>query len=79
MEKNIELYTWTYCPFCQGAKQLLDSKGLKYQETILDDNEERRKELKAETGQGTVPYVFIDGELIGGFDDLKKLDSEGKL
>lgn len=79
MNKKIELYTWSYCPFCKNAKKLLDSKGYKYDEYILDNNEEKRLELKAKTGQGTVPYVFIDGELIGGFDDLKKLDDKGKL
>ena len=73
------LYTWSYCPFCQNAKKLLDNKGYKYEEHILDNNDDKRQELKNETGQGTVPYVFIDGELIGGFDDLKKLDDEGKL
>lgn len=79
MDKKIELYTWSYCPFCQNAKKLLDEKGYDYEETVLDDNEDRRKELKEETGQGTVPYVFIDGELIGGYDDLKAMDEEGKL
>lgn len=79
MDKKIELYTWSYCPFCQNAKRLLDNKGYKYEEHVLDDNEEKRLELKTKTGQGTVPYVFIDGELIGGFDNLKEMDDKGRL
>nr|WP_300005677.1 glutaredoxin 3 [Tissierella sp.] len=79
MDKKIEMYTWSYCPFCQGAKKLLDEKGYKYEETVLDNDEARRKELAEETGQNTVPMIFIDGELIGGFDDLKAMDKAGKL
>ena len=79
LDKKIELYTWSYCPFCKNAKKLLDKKGYKYEEVVLDDDEAQRLELKEKTGQGTVPYVFIDGELIGGFDDLKALDDAGNL
>lgn len=79
MEKNIELYTWTYCPFCKKAVELLDSKGYKYVEHLIDNDQEKKQELTKQTGQSTVPYVFIDGDLIGGFDDLKKMDDEGKL
>lgn len=79
MDKYIELYTWSYCPFCQKAKMLLDSKGYKYDEVVLDDKDARRQELLERTGQNTVPYIFIDYVLIGGYDDLKKMDDEGRL
>ena len=79
MEKKIELYTWSYCPFCQNAKRLLDSKGYKYEEHVIDNDDEKRQELIGKTGQNTVPYVFIDDELIGGFDDLKAMDDAGNL
>lgn len=79
MDKKIELYTWSYCPFCQNAKRLLESKGYKYDEIKLDNDEKKREELIAQTGQSTVPFVFIDGELIGGYDDLKALDDKGQL
>lgn len=79
MDKKIELFTWSYCPFCVKAKELLDSKGYEYDEVVLDTNDVRRQELIERTGQESVPYVFIDYVLIGGYDDLKKLDDEGKL
>lgn len=79
MDKKIELYTTRFCPFCSRAKALLDHKGYKYDLYELDQDQTRKKELEDETGQNTVPYVFIDGELIGGFDDLKALDDQGKL
>lgn len=79
MDKDIKLYTWSYCPFCRKAKKLLDKKGYDYEEVVLDDDEVRRKELIEETGQETVPMIFIDGQLIGGFDQLKAMDEQGDL
>lgn len=79
MDKKFELYTWSYCPFCQRAKSLLDSKGYKYDEYVIDNDNDKRQELIDKTGQRSVPYVFIDDKLIGGFDDLKKMDDEGNL
>lgn len=79
LDKDIKLYTWSYCPFCQNAKKLLDKKGYDYEEVVLDDDEVRRKEMIEETGQETVPMIFIDGRLIGGFDQLKAMDEQGEL
>lgn len=79
MDKKIELYTTKFCPFCSRAKALLDDKGYKYDLHELDNDRAKRKELEEKTGQNTVPYVFIDGDLIGGYDDLKALDDQGKL
>lgn len=79
MNKKIEIYTWSYCPFCVNAKKLLDNKGYKYEEHILDNDDKRRKELIKETGQDTVPIIFIDNKFIGGFDDLNEMNNQGKL
>ena len=53
MDKKIEMYTWSYCPFCKNAKKLLDEKGYEYKETVLDTDDDRRAELVKETGQKT--------------------------
>lgn len=79
MAKKIELYTWSYCPFCTNAKNLLNSKGYEYEEHLIDNDDAKRQELIKSTGQDTVPYIFIDGKLIGGYDDLKKMDDQGHL
>lgn len=78
MNKN-ELYVWKTCPFCIRAIMLLDEKGIDYQVYDIKNNKGKKKELFEKTGQNTVPYVFIDGSFIGGFDDLNQLDIEGKL
>jgi glutaredoxin 3 len=76
---KIELYTWSYCPYCINAKKLLDDKNIPYTEYPIDDKPEKKQELFVKTGQDSVPYVFIDGELIGGYTELKQLDDAGKL
>ena len=56
------------CPHCKAAKELLDSKGIKY----ADVSGLKTQALKAMGGSGTYPLVFIDGKLIGGNEELKK-------
>ena len=79
MSKKAEIYTWSYCPYCKRAKQLLERKNIPYEEYIIDGNDEKKKELFEQTNQDTVPYVFVDGNFIGGFDDLSQMNKEGKL
>lgn len=77
--KKAELYTWKFCPFCVNAKQLLERKGIEYEEHCIDKDQSKKQELLDKTGQDTVPYIFIDGEFIGGYDQLVELDRAGKL
>ena len=77
--KKAELYVWNTCPFCSSAKRLLDERGIEYDVHNIQNDKEKKNDLFKQTGQDTVPYVFIDGEFIGGFDDLQQLDAEGKL
>lgn len=77
---TIVIYSTLTCPYCVNAKQLLEAKGAKYTEIVLDNNPTKQQEMLTKTnGKRTVPQIFIDGEHIGGFDDLKKLNESGKL
>ncbi len=67
------------CPYCDRAKQLLDNKNVKYEIVDLTDNLDELQTWKDKTGYKTVPMIFINDELIGGYSDLKALDDEGKL
>ena len=77
---EIVMYTTTYCPYCTGAKSLLDSKGVSWEEINLDREPHRRAEMieKAQ-GRRTVPQIFVDGKGVGGFDELAALDRGGDL
>jgi glutaredoxin 3 len=76
---KIEIYTTSTCPYCVYAKQLLESKNYTYEEIPVDHDIEKREEMMRRSGRRTVPQVFIDGKSIGGYDDLKELDLQGKL
>ncbi len=67
--KMVALFTKVGCPFCAKAKAMLKDQGLEYEEIILADTVTTRS-LKAVTGKTTVPQVFIDGQYIGGSEDL---------
>lgn len=77
---KVEVYTTTYCPYCVRAKSLLKSKGVAFEEIDVTDNPElREKMVEMAGGRRTVPEIFINGEIIGGYDELRALDQAGKL
>ena len=79
-QPRIEIYTKLYCGFCYRAKHLLDSKGVDYTEHDITLGGPKRAEmLERKPDAMTVPQIFIDGQAIGGSDDLARLDREGKL
>jgi glutaredoxin 3 len=76
---RIRMYSTTWCGYCVRAKVLLDSKGLDYEEISLDDDPGFRARVHALTGGWTVPQILIDGEPIGGYTELWRLDRNGAL
>jgi glutaredoxin 3 len=78
-EKNIVLYTTSWCPYCHMANRLLKAKGVKYEEIDVDGNPELRAEVARRSGRTTVPQAFVDGAPLGGFDELAELDAKGEL
>ena len=77
---KIEIYTTMFCPFCTRAKQLLTSKQVIYEEIDVTANLSLRKAMTERAGGRTsVPQIFIDGQHIGGCDELLALDRSGQL
>ncbi len=80
MEPNVEIYTWSSCPFCIRAKALLDKKQVKYTEYCIDGDEAARQEMSVRAnGRRSVPQIFINEQHIGGCDDIQALEAQGKL
>jgi glutaredoxin 3 len=78
--KQVEIYTWRTCPYCIRAKALLDSKGVEYTEYAIDGDEAARSQMAEKTGgKRSVPQIFIEGQHIGGCDDIHALDRKGEL
>ncbi|KDQ62883.1 hypothetical protein JAAARDRAFT_28858 [Jaapia argillacea MUCL 33604] len=83
-DNTIAIFSKTYCPYCQRAKQLLTSKFPNVSTKIveldeLEDGSDIQNYLLEKTGQRTVPNIFINKEHVGGCDAVTSLDKNGKL
>jgi glutaredoxin 3 len=76
---QVEMYTSDWCPYCQRARALLESKGVVFTEIDVDLVPGARGEMAARGGGDTVPQVFIGGQAVGGCDELRALDAAGRL
>jgi glutaredoxin 3 len=77
---SVEIYTKMTCPYCVRAKRLLDMKKIEYREIAVDRGGPLKEEMvQRAKGRSTVPQVFIDGNHVGGCDDLMGLEYDGKL
>lgn len=80
MAANVEIYTWSACPFCVRAKALLQKKGVEFTEYCIDGDEAARAKMATRSnGRRSLPQIFIDGQHVGGCDDLYALNAQGKL
>ncbi len=73
------MYTTDWCGYCVRAKALLQSRGLEFEEIDLGDDPAFRAKLNELTGGWTVPQILIDDKLIGGYEELWRLDRDGRL
>lgn len=76
---RVEIYTKPTCSYCFRAKRLLESKGLAYEEHVVEHGSPMRAEMIQRSGRMTVPQIFIGERHIGGCEDLVALEMRGKL
>jgi len=76
---SVVMYTGDGCPYCNMAKQLLESKGVEWTEINIHEEPERRDEMIERSGQMTVPQIFFGSTHIGGFEDLAARERAGEL
>lgn len=77
---RVEIYSTMFCPYCARAKSLLARKGVDFVDIdIIAEGSRRDEMIERSGGRRTVPQIFIDGEPIGGCDDLHALDRAGEL
>lgn len=80
MAANVEIYTWSSCPFCIRAKALLKKKGVDYTEHCIDGDETARAQMaERANGRRSLPQIFINDQHIGGCDDIHALNAQGRL
>ncbi len=76
---KVVMYSSRFCPFCFRAKSLLDSKNVDYEEIIVDQKPALRQKMMQDSGQRTVPQIWIGDKHVGGCDDLFYLERSNKL
>jgi glutaredoxin len=60
-----------HCPYCDQAKALLKQKGIEFEERKVGDGFTKEDLLEAVPGARTVPQIFLNEKLIGGFTELR--------
>jgi glutaredoxin 3 len=76
---HVLIYTSAWCPYCIRAKQLLEHKGVAFEEIAVDGNPHLRAEMSHKAGRTSVPQIWIGERHIGGCDDLYALERAGQL
>lgn len=67
------------CPYCDRAIRFLQNKGLEFEILDLTGKWDELDEWKEKTGWMTVPIILINDKLVGGYQDMKRLDEDGKF
>jgi glutaredoxin 3 len=76
---EVRMYATEFCGYCSAARMLFKKKGVNYEEILVSRDAGKREEMERLSGRRTVPQIFIDGQPIGGFDELYALDTSGEL
>jgi len=76
---DVTVYTTEPCSFCAKVKGLLKSRGVEFDEVNLSKDPAGRVELAQRTGMMTFPQVIVDGQLLGGFNEVQAAVQNGRL
>ena len=76
---SVFMYSSTPCPNCLRAKALLSAREIAFEEISLSMDAEGRVALSEKTGMMTFPQIFVDDQLVGGFQELMAAEKSGRL
>ncbi len=79
MKTKIKMYSTQTCPYCVRAKALFASKGVAFEEIDLTNNFDEIDKIKALTGHKTIPIIFVNDVLVGGYDNLVEKLNKGEI
>ena len=78
--KSITVYSGPMCGYCDAAKRLLARNNLEFINIDVSAEDGLRDEMtKKANGRRTIPQIFFNDEHIGGYQELRELEKEGKL
>lgn len=75
----VQVYSSRYCGWCSRALALLENKRVAPEVLVVDADRELRREMEERSGRRTVPQIFIGEHHVGGYDDLRALETAGRL
>lgn len=77
---RVVVYATSWCGYCHAAESLLRREGIPFELIDVTNDPRTRAELPERAhGRRTVPVIFVDGQPIGGYQELAALVREGKL
>lgn len=79
MASRVILFSTDSCTFCTHAKSLLTKRGVAFEEVNMGEHPELQEELAEATGLTTFPQIVVDGEPLGGYNELRAADKSGVL
>jgi len=79
MSAEVIMYATRFCPYCMRARRLLKSKDIDFEEIRVSSGNDLWQEMEEKSGRNTVPQIFINGESVGGYDDIALLNQKGEL
>lgn len=78
--KKITVYSMLNCPYCVKAKNLLTQRGIPFELEMIDDwSDDRWEGFVKSSGMKTVPQIYVDGKLLGGYTQLAEVDAKDQL
>jgi len=76
---RVILFSTQSCTFCVHARSLLSKRGVPFEEVDLGEHPELQAELATVTGLTSFPQIVVDGEPLGGYNELRAADRDGTL
>ena len=76
---KVTIYGTRSCAHCTAARMLLTRKGVRFEDVVVSDSEEKLQEMLQKSGRRSVPQIFVGDTPLGGFDELCALDESGEL
>lgn len=79
MPSRVILFSTDACTYCVHARSLLSKRGVAFEEVDLGEHPELQAELAGVTGLDSFPQIVVDGETLGGLNELRAADKNGTL
>lgn len=79
MSSRVVLFSTDSCAFCVHAKSLLSKRGVAFEEVDLAEHPELQADLIAVTGLTSFPQIIVDGEPLGGLNELRAAEKNGSM